>query len=645
MATTDSPQELSFMFGRIEDATLVPHPQYLPIRYGGPPGAWDFFTKPIRDVVDGDWAYLIPPAPIPYSPYHFLWARVAQMCRDRSLDDWPVWEGGAYPLDVHPAEQGTFVYVIAVPFADFFSLSEGRDYLTELRINAISARPSESPSKGGQPAVFAEEQARRPLSIGRPKSDVCYPLPISLLHPAFARFKEDIVLGPVEPELSPLAYKWCRKLSDFFDKETSRETLFHSLLSELLDGYRISKKRFSGYTTDGGIDSDLFIELFVKPLLIEVKGETTCGISDAVFESALYHFEGIRRILLDQHRNGAWRKSRIPSIIIIHNGPNIQVLGAVCLDEPLIEVLSPSLPLYFNEYDTPAMENLIRFMGALRRLFRSLLEIYEKSTVDPIGRGQVNFPYPSSYQPLYSAPESGVVTSTGADNLSGTITTRSEGSIISIGSDVDSITESVAKINIEAGTSASSRPTFESIRDIQFTYISRIDPIRLVFRARTATENIIVKFGYGHYGLEAHQAVAKAGLGPALLGYSKLEGGWWMVVMELLDSGFEPCAKIKVLETGCRAVVEETMARFSALGFVHGDLRASNVLVRKLDGRWECKFIDFDWAGRPNQVRYPIGVYRTSNLFRPEAYMDEMLITAEHDQQTMLNMLTEHSSK
>lgn len=44
----------------------------------------------------------------------------------------------------------------------------------------------------------------------------------------------------------------------------------------------------------------------------------------------------------------------------------------VDLVELYVEPLSPSLPLYFNEYDKVSMENLLRFMAALRRLFRSL---------------------------------------------------------------------------------------------------------------------------------------------------------------------------------------------------------------------------------------------------------------------------------
>ena len=57
--------------------------------------------------------------------------------------------------------------------------------------------------------------------------------------------------------------------------------------------------------------------------------------------------------------------------------PNIQALGAVYLSHQYVQVLSPSLPLYFNELDAHSMQNLLRFKTALRRLFRSLCTIYE----------------------------------------------------------------------------------------------------------------------------------------------------------------------------------------------------------------------------------------------------------------------------
>lgn len=260
-------------------------------------------------------------------------------------------------------------------------------------------------------------------------------------------------------------------------------------------------------------------------------------------------------------------------------GPNVQALGAVYLADQYVEVLSPSLPLYFSEYDTRSMEHLLRFMTALRRLFRSLLTIYKKPNDYAVDHGQVTFPYPRSYP-----------------SLSGST--------------------------------------------VPFTYTERVSQIRLVFTARTEEDKpIIVKFGYGRYGVEAHQAAAASGLAPAILSHSDLAGGWWMVVMETLGKDFASCDEYNNFDEPCKGAVRQSIDQFHNLGFVHGDLRDTNVFVRYYQDRWECQLIDFDWAGREGEVVYPVGVYNTNLVWRPERYMDGHLIIAEHDQRTMEEFL------
>lgn len=394
-----------------------------------------------------------------------------------------------------------------MPEAD---LSEQWDKLTELRVKSISKHPRNAPSSGADPSTFMKEQKSNPIAIGRPKNYDSYPIPLSLFHAEFAQFKEDIVSGPLERELSPLAHKWSRELSNMFESEGKRESKFHELLSELFDS-QVTKQKIGSFTIDGGIDS---FGLGVKPVVVKVKNETTVGSSDAFLEIVLYDLEGVRLILEDKSNKGDWRKTRIPSLLIIHNGksffaalkwshflmypgPNIQALGAIYLSDQYVEVLSPSLPLYFNEYDTRSMENLLQFMTALRRLFRSLCTVYKKPNDYAVDPSQVDFPYPRSYE---SSPGSSV----------------------------------------------------------QFTYVERISTIRLVFTARTEDKNIIVKFGHGRYGVEAHRAAAQSGLAPALLSHSVLAGGWWMVVME-------PCRMASNRATNTRISISLVKTRSQAL--------------------------------------------------------------------------------
>ena len=118
--------------------------------------------------------------------------------------------------------------------------------------------------------------------MGRPKDNDSYPIPLSLFHSEFAQFKQDIVSGPRDSDLSPLAYKWVKELSEFFDDKKKREATFLELLSELL-GHKISKQQIGSYTTDGGTPG-----LGTKPIVVKIKNETTVGLSDAFLEVVLY---------------------------------------------------------------------------------------------------------------------------------------------------------------------------------------------------------------------------------------------------------------------------------------------------------------------------------------------------------------------
>ena len=481
---------------------------------------------------------------------------------------------------------------------------ETGDELTELRQFNLSRRQERAPSQGAAPSTFRRDQASHPIQFGRPRDDHFYPLPICLLQPEFGTFQDDLRSVPLDPSLSPLGWEWVTKLSLLFEKESDREKALHKLLASLLGkDFVIEKMNIGKYQTDGGvrIPQPGFPNLLVVPVNIEVKNETTEGSADGVFENILYFREGVRVLLTGQYE-GDWKKTRFPSILILHNGtflaqlltlldlishyftgPNIQVLGAVYLAAEYVEVLSHSIPLYFNPYNTSAMADLLRFMTALRRLFQSIWKVYEHPTNHAVDETQVKFPYPRSYS-----------------------------------------------VNVGAE---------DPHQTVSFDYIGRLSNIRLVFTARTKQgKYVIVKFGSGQYGANAHQAAVTAGLAPAILSYSHLPGGMWMVVMEPLEIDFKPCDEFNEISDSLMQAVMTSIDRFHALGYVHGDLRDSNVFVRERTGpskdvTWECRLIDYDWAGREGDAIYPLGVYCNDAVWRPEKYMDGKPITTQSDRQ------------
>jgi len=175
---------------------------------------------------------------------------------------------------------------------------------------------------------------------------------------------------------------------------------------------------------------------------------------------------------------------------------------------------------------------------------------------------------------------------------------------------------------------------------------------------------VVVKFVRGRYGSDAHAAVGGAGFAPRLLEELLLPGGWRAVVMEHLPrSVWRP---LDVAQPGERAAALDTYARsFAAHGFVHGDLRPANVLIRHVPvdsaapdsagsdagagaaGRAskrartadsvEVRFIDFDWAGRAGDasLRYPLLNPVLDAAYSIAGATSGAIITAEHDRRLL----------
>ncbi|KAF8810560.1 hypothetical protein BYT27DRAFT_7336611 [Phlegmacium glaucopus] len=86
--------------------------------------------------------------------------------------------------------------------------------------------------------------------------------------------------------------------------------------------------------------------------------------------------------------------------------------------------------------------------------------------------------------------------------------------------------------------------------------------------------------------------------------------------------------------------MREKLAVFHEVGYVHGDIRDINVMVEK-DGSG-FMFLDFDWAGKHGEARYPMNVYTGPDLWRPEGAYDGELITAEHDSQMLAALFRQY---
>ncbi|KAJ7584356.1 hypothetical protein C8J56DRAFT_150380 [Mycena floridula] len=256
---------------------------------------------------------------------------------------------------------------------------------------------------------------------------------------------------------------------------------------------------------------------------------------------------------------------RFPCLLIILFGAHIAFAGAVYTDRPNFQILSPSLPLFFHSSHVEICEQITRYLGAFRKSVVSLKRHYDYDAFHP-PHPLSNFPFMNRFRP-----------SNGGDETS-------------------------------------------------FQYVSKVHD-KLLFFGLLGEEQICVKFTR-KYSVDAHQMAATLGYAPTLRGLERLSGGWLMVIMDDARQHYQPLHLLSPLDRA--NVVPRIRTAIGALhqhGYVHGDFRAANILVKNADS---FLFVDFDWAGKVGEARYPPNVNRDS-IRRPDGAYDGQLITAQHD--------------
>ncbi|ETW76972.1 hypothetical protein HETIRDRAFT_480384 [Heterobasidion irregulare TC 32-1] len=133
-------------------------------------------------------------------------------------------------------------------------------------------------------------------------------------------------------------------------------------------------------------------------------------------------------------------------------------------------------------------------------------------------------------------------------------------------------------------------------------------------------ELVVIKF-VDTYSKKVHEFMAEEGLAPRLIYFVDLADrfseqnyqGLSMVVMEHLEGDtLEAKYWDRALPSDVRGSIAQAIETLAKAGFVHGDLRRPNVMI---DSEGKVKIIDFDWAGREMEVRYPL---RISSFLFPE---------------------------
>jgi len=257
---------------------------------------------------------------------------------------------------------------------------------------------------------------------------------------------------------------------------------------------------------------------------------------------------------------------------------HIGFAGVTWTDSPCIQVLTPTLPLFYHATDVSMRLRAARYFGAARRTISALKDYYkhELPAIKALGssRPGLMFPHPKTYTSL-------------EDN-----TTHI------------------------------------------FEYSTCLAHDKLVFCAREGNNNVFVKF-VRQYSKEAHIKCTSMGFAPQLRGFEKVPGGWYMVIMDYLDDTYEDLDDSQ-FKTSFDGQIREKIVSLHQAGYVHGDIRGANILVKR-NGKGGVMLVDFDWAGLIGEVRYPMNVNR-EGIMRPAGACDGNLITVDHDIEMLDNI-------
>lgn len=193
--------------------------------------------------------------------------------------------------------------------------------------------------------------------------------------------------------------------------------------------------------------------------------------------------------------------------------------------------------------------------------------------------------------------------------------------------------------------------TLDSGEQLRFRYLRPLkgpDPSCATFLTVDCTKAdrlLVVKF-VERYGAAAHRLLAERSFAPNLLycgdvwPTDAVPGGGtprMMVVMDYVEGqSVEETDLIDAADAReeVHGAVRAALELLHKRGFVHGDIRAPNIMIEGKDDkddkdvRKRVKIVDFDWAGIEGEVKYPLHL---ADARWPEGVEDYALIKADHD--------------
>ncbi|KII90869.1 hypothetical protein PLICRDRAFT_39469 [Plicaturopsis crispa FD-325 SS-3] len=451
------------------------------------------------------------------------------------------------------------------------------------RARTVLAAPSQSSTH----VTAHQEDPQERIWTDRPEreDDIA---PIALLYAGFGRFL-DVFEGREQgwgrlsrSELEKRVDAFSAAMRSYYTDETPRGEKVLPLLESIFR-LGVPSCSFTAASIDRvSSDGHCMGPLGLPTVVVEFKNETNSGRINIPDEQALasllhsYHHAQSTNTRKTRHL-------RTPALGIVVMGPHIAFYAFALLDRPRLVQLTPMLSTAGGWEDLGRASLVTAFRAAVG-LFRDIMDDHAAAAA-------------ASHTPAKSLSHPYV-------------------------------------------SSAPAFPTSSNQADIEIEF-SIEEPMprgRHVYLARTAAthQRVVVKFTRT-YSTSLHAFCAARSRAPQLLAYGEVPGGWKVVVMEYIDAvslgviKSTPGLARRYLETWCKDVWDVVRA-FHAEGWVHGDLRFTNILVARAAPE-RALLIDFDWGGRDGEARFPT---TELNPFLKEGRDEDDLVIRKADDERVL---------
>ncbi|BDA45559.1 hypothetical protein COCOBI_07-3460 [Coccomyxa sp. Obi] len=414
----------------------------------------------------------------------------------------------------------------------------------------------------------------------KPGADELQQLPVALLDKTLGQVEEDCAYATPSAEDVDFAQELMHVMSGAFPNEQARMWRLWQMMKRKFSVTFAPLKVANG-ETDGSlvVSLDEGLGLYAS---MEVKQDIGAGDGgDPRLQNCCY---ATQHYSSELHSDLRWL-SRCPTLLLELSGPNLSLSGFAFGKHACCDQLSQTVSLLWQP-KSELMLGAPRLVYALRHALPALQAFYKELANKPTpDQGQLFFPYPCSY----TSPH-------GPQGFS-----------------------YVKRL---------SDYTFHAVADGPALSASDLQSAEL------GPRNLFVKF-CKNYSVEAHKALQDKGFAPGLLGCERLPGRWLMVIMELLPLAACTWDDVDTMEKP-RDVLRAAVAALHDARFVHGDLRACNVMVDEQ----KVYLVDFEWAGKAGEAKYPFYMNRKDITWPPGA-TDNQPITKEHDVFWMEKLLSE----